>query len=110
MNFDFPTALGFGASGLLGGFAFPLAEVAPPTIPGLESFGASGAIVGVLIYLILQSNRERVAEATKFAERIKEIMGEHTATVQNYQATTADLIERVLSHYERQMPENSDEE
>jgi hypothetical protein len=111
MNFDFQAALGFGTSGLLGGFAFPtFAQVAPPTLPGLESFGANGAVIGILVYLVIQLSRERVAEAVKFAERTKEQGAQAQQTIDNYQQTTADLINRVLVHYERQLPIPAEEE
>ena len=109
----FRSIFGFGLSGLFGGFAFPAIAFAAdipgaPMVPGFESFGANGAIIGVLLYLVVQGQRERVAEAFKFAERLKEMQTQHTQTVANYQATTADLILRVLAHYERQIPESEE--
>lgn len=111
---DLSNVLGLVFFGACGGLALPatlpLANDPSPMMqmPGLETFGAQGAVVGVLLWLVVQSNNSRVAEAKDFSNRSKDLANTYQQQLlqvtANYQTTMADLLKRVLDHYE-QKPE-----
>lgn len=95
--------LAIGASSLLTKPAWGQAQDAMGIPGGIGEAGAFG-VIGVLVWLLQQSTRERVAEAKEYAESQKQTQKDHVAMVLSLFKAESSRNDRLLNLIEQAVP------